>query len=105
MPMALTAQRLAAVVRLFTSLPDNGTGPEKADAGHDLGGDPGRVKLQAAAPERGPRERLEAAGRDEREKRRAEAEQDMCPEPGRLVADHLPLETDGAAQQHRQHEP
>ena len=71
--------------------------PEKADAGYDLGGDPGRVELEASASERRPRERFEAVGRDQGKERRAEAEQDVRPEPGRLVAG-LPLETDRAAQ-------
>jgi hypothetical protein len=84
------------------ALPDDGPSPEKTDARDDLGGDPGRVELEAASSERRPRERLEAVGRDEREQGRTQAEQDVCPEPGRLVT-YLPLETDGSAQQRCQH--
>ncbi len=73
--MALVAQRLAAVVRPLTSppLPDDRPSPEKADACDDLGRDPGRVELETASPERRPRERLEAVGRDEGKECGAEA--------------------------------
>ena len=104
--MAAVAHRLAAVVRPRTSLStsaDDGARPEKTDAGDDLGRDPRRVELQAAAPQSRPRERLEAVGRDQGEKRRPETEQDVRPEPGGLVAD-LALEADGAAQHDRQEE-
>src|ERR687893_1801176 len=82
---------------------NDGASPEKTDAGDDLGRDPRRVELQAAAPKSRPRERLEAVGRDQGEERRPEAEQDVRPETGGLVAD-LALEADGAAQHNRQDE-
>jgi hypothetical protein len=62
-------------------LPDDGTRPEKADAGYDLGGDPGRVELETTSPERHPRERLETVGRDKGKQGRPLAEQDVRPEP------------------------
>src|SRR5215210_5133719 len=104
--MALTAQRLAAVVSPLTSPPCRMIAPAPRKPTPAMIWAAilvGRVELETVPFERRPHERRGALGRAAGKKRRAEAEQDVRPEPGVVVA-YLPLETEGAAQQGRQKE-
>jgi len=70
------------------ALPDDGAGPEEADPGHDLRRDPRRVDPDAPV--------AEAVGRDEREERRADADDEVRAQ-SRLPLAQLAFEPDGAA--------
>ena len=94
MPIAATTQRPAAVVRPRTeTLPDDRPGAEEADAVTIWAAIRVGSKTTPSAVEE-----LEVAppvGRDDREERRADADEHVRPEPGRTVA-QLALEADRA---------
>src|SRR5439155_10237264 len=84
------------------ALADDRARAEEADAADDLSGDPRRVDPRVGAA-RGD-EVAEAVGGDEREERRADADDEMRAQPRSALA-QLPLHPDRAAERGRDEQP